>query len=773
MTYAFAEFIYDPEQQSLLHHGQELSLTKKNHDLLRYLLTHPNQLISRDELIDEVWMGRVVTNNTIDQCVLKLRKTLNACQPDEYIETVYGQGFRFLPTVSSPEDAPVRETGSHISLKVFGVMLVFIAIWLLWHQGTEPPGSITTPQVHVVSQSARPKSAQPANWMLAGGKNLLGHLLNNVDGLQAQQGRINEGHAERAYISFDLWQESSALTQLVVHLHQPDQQQPPYQASVQIKWQEDIQASEQLEANQLITLFDHISQWVRQQVRPEAISQSADEQVYTRNEFAMHSYFKAMAAQVSGDSDQAMTYLEAAVEQDPNFKMAWYELAIALRKQADPRKAIGILEAIQTNDQNLAFRVELVKGHCLDSVGELAAAEKVYLEALKWAEESRNPARMASVYISQGILYRKTKQFENAEQALQMAGQVTDPSSQPHLYGTIMSTHAKLAREMNQPLVAIEKAQLAIKAFQQSGDLRYQMQAKTVLASILRQRNEFRQAEQLVKESLFHAEQLKHRRGISDNRTKLARIYQQTGRFQLAHQQWQEVLRLNAELELYGNNADAYLWLLQLHLAENNLEQADIDLKMLRQLYLEHPHKEIGDALNEASLIMAIEQSDVPRAQTFVRELTLQDHPLLAMYQGDLAMLEGKLAASELHYLEAMVLVHGSGRFDQMVQVMNRLNQLYLSFNQPKLVDQLQRTAMFKPFIYPFQKYQAQAAAAAGKHIEAVGLMNELKLKAGDYWQYEDQLLLEQLKQQSTDHSTTENQQGYNDRMRHNTKVRT
>jgi DNA-binding winged helix-turn-helix (wHTH) protein/tetratricopeptide (TPR) repeat protein len=752
MLFAFAEFIYDTRRQALLFNNKELSLTKKNHELLHYLLTHPQQLISRDMLIDTVWNGRVVTNNTIDQCVLKLRKVLNQCEPGEYIETVYGQGFRFIPAVSQPDEEAMPASTHHLSLKVFVLLLMVVAVWLVVNQQQTREALLqttATPALDVVSQSALPRASEPANWLLAGGRNLLIHQLNGIEGLQAQQGRIADQGPGPARISFELWQEQSAMTQLEVMLQRPQEDDQLFQATVLIRWQDDVEASQQVQDPQLTGLFNAISNWVKQQLRPEAAMVIADSAVYTTEEFAMQSYFRAMAAQKTGDSDQAITYLQAATEQDPGFKMAWYELAIATRKQGDPRKAIAILEAIQTSDQQLAFRVALVKAQCLDSVGEFAAAEAGYQQALTWAEETRNPGNLAAVYISQGILYRKIRQFERAEQALELASQVTDPDAQPQLYGTIMNTHAKLAREMNQPLVAIDKAQAAIKAFQQSGDLRYQMQAKTVLASILRLRNEFSQAEQLVKESLFHAEQLNHRRGISDNRTKLARIYQQTGRFRLAHEQWQLVLQLNADLGLNGNTADAYVWLLQLHLAENNLDQADIDLKMLQQLYLEHPSQEISDLLNEASLIMAIRRADVELADLFLRELLLQEHPLLTMYQGDLARLRDKPAAAELHYLEALVVLHNSGRFDRLVTIMNRLNDLYTGFNPDKLNEQIQRTRMYQPFIYPLQKYQAQAAAAAGKHIEAVGLMTELKLKAGDFWQYEDQLLLEQLQQQS------------------------
>jgi len=377
-------------------------------------------------------------------------------------------------------------------------------------------------------------------------------------------------------------------------------------------------------------------------------------------------------------------------------------------------------------------------------LGDFSAAEVAYQQALQLAMNNGRERQLAAVYISQAILWRKTRQFNQAENALQQAMAVTDADAQPQLYGTIMNTYAKLAREMHRPELAINNAQAAIKAFQKSGDLRYQMQAKTVLASILRQRNQLVQAEQLVKESLFHAEQLNHRRGISDNRTKLARLYQMTGRFRLAHEQWQQVLAMNAKLELYGNTADAYLWLLQLHFAENNLAQADIDLKMLRQLAIEHPRDEIKILLQEAELLLSLKLKDVAKATEHLRELESLGHDLWSVYAGDLALLQDKHAAAEMHYLTAFEWSQQGMRLDQQAMILNRLNALYLIHQNEKLADNIRQTAATNPFIYPLQKYQAMAAAAAGKRTEALSLMEELKLKAGDYWQYPDQMLMNQ-----------------------------
>lgn len=82
--------------------GQEITLTPRAVTLLEYLMTHPDELITRDRLLDVVWgWDYPVGARAVDTRIAELRKTLHddAAQP-AYIETVPGQGYRFIGKVS-------------------------------------------------------------------------------------------------------------------------------------------------------------------------------------------------------------------------------------------------------------------------------------------------------------------------------------------------------------------------------------------------------------------------------------------------------------------------------------------------------------------------------------------------------------------------------------------------------------------------------------------------------------------------------------------------
>jgi len=83
--------------------GVELFLTPKALQLLEYLMTHPDEMVSRERLLDVVWgWDYPVGTRAVDTRIAELRHTLgdDASNP-RFIETIPGQGYRFSKDVSS------------------------------------------------------------------------------------------------------------------------------------------------------------------------------------------------------------------------------------------------------------------------------------------------------------------------------------------------------------------------------------------------------------------------------------------------------------------------------------------------------------------------------------------------------------------------------------------------------------------------------------------------------------------------------------------------
>jgi DNA-binding response OmpR family regulator len=81
--------------------SEEIFLTPKALILLEYLMTHPDELVTRERLLDVVWgWDYPVGSRAVDTRIAELRRALgdDASKP-RYIETVPGQGYRFAADV--------------------------------------------------------------------------------------------------------------------------------------------------------------------------------------------------------------------------------------------------------------------------------------------------------------------------------------------------------------------------------------------------------------------------------------------------------------------------------------------------------------------------------------------------------------------------------------------------------------------------------------------------------------------------------------------------
>lgn len=76
-------------------HGEEIVLTKQEFKILELLLSHPNKVFSKQDIYDYAWNDIYIgEDKTINVHISNIRKKLKAVSAEEYIETVWGIGFR-------------------------------------------------------------------------------------------------------------------------------------------------------------------------------------------------------------------------------------------------------------------------------------------------------------------------------------------------------------------------------------------------------------------------------------------------------------------------------------------------------------------------------------------------------------------------------------------------------------------------------------------------------------------------------------------------------
>ncbi len=91
----------DRQSRRAILDGQEIMLTAKAIAVLEYLMLHPDEVLSRERLLDAVWgWDYPAATRAVDMRIAELRRALNdeADRPI-FIETAFGQGYRFISQV--------------------------------------------------------------------------------------------------------------------------------------------------------------------------------------------------------------------------------------------------------------------------------------------------------------------------------------------------------------------------------------------------------------------------------------------------------------------------------------------------------------------------------------------------------------------------------------------------------------------------------------------------------------------------------------------------
>src|SRR5512134_3412896 len=117
--WVFGPFRLDPANACLWCDAEAIVLPPKVFAVLHYLVTHPDRLVSKDELLDAVWPETAVSDAVVRIAIGELRRALgDTAQAPRFIATVHRRGYRFLAPVTVADTAEIKaiSASSQVSL---------------------------------------------------------------------------------------------------------------------------------------------------------------------------------------------------------------------------------------------------------------------------------------------------------------------------------------------------------------------------------------------------------------------------------------------------------------------------------------------------------------------------------------------------------------------------------------------------------------------------------------------------------------------------------
>src|SRR5438309_3486437 len=109
MLYVFEDYTLDTRRYELRRAGDLVPLDRQVFEVLAYLLAHPDQVVTRQELFTHLWPERFVSDAALERCITVARRAIgDNGREQRWIKTVHGRGYRFVAAVATRPDAGPR-----------------------------------------------------------------------------------------------------------------------------------------------------------------------------------------------------------------------------------------------------------------------------------------------------------------------------------------------------------------------------------------------------------------------------------------------------------------------------------------------------------------------------------------------------------------------------------------------------------------------------------------------------------------------------------------
>ncbi|WP_213990314.1 winged helix-turn-helix domain-containing protein [Sodalis sp. dw_96] len=108
VQYSFGDFILQPSRV-LFHKSKQINISPKELGVLILLLESAGEVVTKEQIINDVWCGGNVGEESLTRCIYVLRRILQEGKHQRFIDTVYGKGYRFSLPVTKvvPVERPV------------------------------------------------------------------------------------------------------------------------------------------------------------------------------------------------------------------------------------------------------------------------------------------------------------------------------------------------------------------------------------------------------------------------------------------------------------------------------------------------------------------------------------------------------------------------------------------------------------------------------------------------------------------------------------------
>ncbi|PON14993.1 hypothetical protein C2W62_26130 [Candidatus Entotheonella serta] len=118
MRYEFGNYSLDTQRHEFWCGDMRVKLRPKVFQVLTYLIEHRDRVVSKDELLEQLWPDQFIGDGSLNACMMAVRKAVgDSRQNQRYIQTLHSRGYRFIAEVLTPAEAVEESTRADDNLR--------------------------------------------------------------------------------------------------------------------------------------------------------------------------------------------------------------------------------------------------------------------------------------------------------------------------------------------------------------------------------------------------------------------------------------------------------------------------------------------------------------------------------------------------------------------------------------------------------------------------------------------------------------------------------
>lgn len=611
-SYRFGSFELRQHSRELLRQGEVIDLQPRVFDLLAFLLEHRERVVTKDELLEAIWPGAVVTEASLARAVMKARRAVDDdAERQHSIKTVHGYGYRFVAElVETPGPAtepvaranaelradspPSTSTNHNLPRVIVAGLVVLSALGLLflqrWSTSDGPAGETTRIAVLPIANQTGEADMDWVTYglmdMLAGELRRSGGLRvlasSEVVGLLGDRGKAIGGLPEDlSPLYAQLYARFGATHVIRGVLTRPGQF---YRVTADIVEQGGNSRRVEFLGSDPLNLIVQFRRALASTL-PAAKEMAIAEPVVSDDMFVNEAYARGRDQMLRGNLEQAETLLKSALAEEPNNFWARHALATTRLNQGEAREAAEVLlrlvdEATSRNLQPEEAAALYQLGNAHLRLDEYLTARDFYLRASSIYERLGLHFENAGVLNSLAIVAGELQEYIDERALLEQAVQAFEKAGIESIPGHVLGGLANNAMDSGRLDEAEQYLERALVSFDDEGLSAQKAVTLFSFSRVEEYRGNYASAELLAQQSLDLAREIGHRWGETASLRRLASTRYLQGKLDSAEAALQEALVLTREL---GITAELAATLNDLSKIERLRGQYDVADQMLTE----------------------------------------------------------------------------------------------------------------------------------------------------------------------------------------------